>query len=100
MISIRVRKAKEGTILAMCDKELLGKTYNEGKAVLDLKKYGSFYEGKVVKEEAKELKNAIKSASIINAVGKKAITILKRAGIKTNGSRTIDGVPHLQVYKI
>jgi len=97
---MNLRKTKEGTILAICDSELLGKTFEEGKSTLDLDKYKGFYEGRTVKEEDDSLSKAISSSDSINAVGKRAIESLKKAGFDITGIKTVQKVPHLQVYKL
>jgi len=54
-------------ILALCDKNLLGKKIEDQNIQLDLS--SSFYKGE--EADIEELKKLIKKAYIINAVGKK-----------------------------
>ena len=89
----------ERTTLAVCDEDLLGKVFEEGDAILDLKTYRSFYDGESVTEaEAIEL---IKAAKSMNIVGKKSIAAARKAiGVSEKSVKKIGEVPHLQVYYI
>ncbi len=86
------------TVVAICDKEILGKRFEEGIKQLHVKE--SFYkgeEGKIVEEE--ELIRLIKSYNMedatFNIVGKKAIeAAIKAKLINENSIATIDGIPY------
>ncbi len=87
-------------VLAACDEELLGKTFSSKNMVLDLKAYAGFYNGaKTSGEKAVEL---MRSADNLNLVGKKSIELAKKAfaDLNTKNVKKINGVPHLQVYRI
>lgn len=58
-------------ILAVCDKDILGKCLEENSLVLDLS--SSFYDG--TEKNAEETKKDIKKAYIINLVGKKSVQL-------------------------
>lgn len=81
-------------VVAVCDKELLGKVFESEKFQLDIKE--SFYKGKEVSEE--ELleimsKMAAEDATF-NIVGKKSVnTALKAELITEDGIKDIRGVP-------
>lgn len=81
-------------ILAICDSELIGKKFTEGKKQLDLT--SNFYKGKEIKEnEAKEL---MKQAYMINLVGKKSVDLaLKNKYVKKENIIFIAKIPHAQV---
>jgi hypothetical protein len=81
-------------VVAICDKELLGKYFEEGKFQLDVKK--SFYGGEKTSKE--ELRKIIEKMSggdaTFNIVGKKAINCaLKKGIISEEGIKKIQGVP-------
>ena len=60
-------------VLGICDKEIKGKKFEEGKLVLDL---GSdFYNGEECSKE--EILKLCKKAYIINAVGEKTVSFLR-----------------------
>ena len=70
-------------IVAICDKELIGKKFEENLLQLDVKE--SFYKGEEVsKEKALEiLRNMKKEDATFNIVGKKSIETAKEAEIIT-----------------
>jgi hypothetical protein len=81
-------------IVAICDKELLGKKFEDEKFQLEVKE--SFYKGKEVNE--KELVDIMRDWSMedatFNIVGKKAVNIALKVGlINQEGIREIQGVP-------
>jgi len=79
-------------VLAMADEELAGKEFEEGDFRLSV---GLFYQGELVDEE--RAKQLLKDATIINAVGKRAVGLLIEAGlIKERFVKTVQGVPHAQ----
>ena len=81
-------------ILAVCDSDLLGKSYTEGKKQLDLK--SSFYKGEETKE--KEIEELMKQACMINLVGKKSVDLaLKNKYIGKESVIFIAKIPHVQV---
>jgi hypothetical protein len=96
----RLITSSKGTILALCDDGLLGKKYSEGKMVLDLIRYRSFYEGEKLDESGEELKKMISEAGSINAVGEKSIRVLQEFGYDVSAAKSVQKVPHLHVYKI
>ena len=79
-------------ILAICDKELLGKVFEEGKFILDLS--SEFYNGEETNEE--QLEGLLKKVYIINAVGKKSVGFLKKNNIIEN-TNEISNIPYAQV---
>ena len=85
------------SVLAACDRELIGKTLAEGK--IRFKVSESFYGGTLVKEE--ELLGMLEEHDNINLVGKKCVNAALGKGlIRESGIIRIKGVPHAQVFKI
>ena len=85
-------------IVAICDKELLGKYFEEGNFQLDVKE--SFFAGKDISE--KELLEIIKKESMedatFNIIGEKSISCALKAGIiLESGIKKIRGVPYAVV---
>ena len=94
---VKVHKAKEGIILAVCDSDILGKKFETEKLQLDLT--SSFYQGEEVSED--ELRELIKTAYIINLVGEKSLEFVVKEGIiEKENAITIDGVPHAQIVLV
>lgn len=81
-------------VVAICDKELLGKYFEEGKFQLDIKK--SFFSGEEFsKEKAIELiKNFSREDATFNIVGKKSVDCAIQAGIISKESiKKIQEIP-------
>jgi hypothetical protein len=81
-------------VVAVCDKELLGNRFEEGKFQLDVKE--NFFKGKEVsEEEALEImKNMKLEDSTFNIIGKKAVnTALKAEIITKDGVGKIADIP-------
>ncbi len=96
MFSIKIFKTADHVLLAVCDKELLGREFREGEKLL---KIGSFYAGENCDEV--KLKKIIKEATIINAVGEKAVKVLESMGlIHPEAVIRIKDIPHVQVVKL
>ena len=81
-------------VVAVCDKELIGKKFEEGKFQLDIKE--NFFKGKESsKEEVLEImKNMKLEDSTFNLVGKKSISVALKAGIiSEKGVKKINNIP-------
>jgi len=81
-------------VVAICDKELLGKKFEEGKFQLDIKE--NFYKGKEVNEEAiiEIMEKMSAEDTTFNIVGEKSINAALKAGIiSIKGIRRIKEVP-------
>lgn len=95
MIYVKIHSGDKKEIVAICDKELVGKKFSEGRLCLDVKE--DFYKGEIANEE--EVKEILRGAENLNLVGKKAVGIaLKEKIIEENSVLKIKGVPHAQVY--
>lgn len=84
-------------VIAICDSELLGKTFEQGKFQLHVKE--SFYKGKTGKKVSeKELLEIInhhsKEDASFNIIGEKSISIaLKAEIISEEGIKKIQNIP-------
>ncbi len=91
---IKKHNANGKIILAICDKDILGKTFEQGDAFLDLN--SEFYKGK--KAQKKEIIEEINKAYIINAAGKKTVQLLIKEGFALNSSlKYVENIPYIQV---
>ncbi len=89
------------TVITVCDKELLGKTFEEGNKQLDIKE--SFYkgeEGKIMATE--EIKKIIQvwaqEDATFNIVGEKSIQLfLQKNIIDKNSVRNINKIPYAMI---
>ncbi len=91
MILVKVHES----VVAMCDDDLVGKRFEEGKRVLDVSE--RFYKGEELDME--EVKRILREGSNLNLVGKEIINVaLKEKVINEEDVVYIEGVPHAQVY--
>ena len=96
MISVRIYRRGSDTLVAACDKELLGKTFREGNLRLEVT---SFYEGEDADEEM--LLNRLSFCTVANLVGKKTVAAATEHNLISDDCViTIDGVPHVQLVKM
>lgn len=81
-------------VVAVCDKELLGKRFEEGKFQLDIKE--SFYKGEEVDEEEaiRIMRIMSREDATFNIVGKDSVCTAMKAGvIEDEGIGEIQGIP-------
>jgi hypothetical protein len=96
-IYMRVSETHEHYVVAMCDKQLLGKTLTEG--AIKFKISEEFYGGELV--DAKTCLGHLRRATIANMVGKKSVQTAINAGlVHEQAICYIDGHPHAQWVKL
>ena len=101
MIYIRLHETDKGVIVAMCDKDLLGKELKEGKRELDLKRYSDFYKGDLVDGKAAGRMISEEEIYTANIVGKESVGICMEKGLASaQDIAEIAGVPYLHIYRI
>ncbi len=84
-------------IVAVCDKDIIGKKFREGELVLKLEE--AFYKGNETCNE--EVKEALMEATIANLSGKKSIACAVDCGcIDPDTVVFIEGIPHAQMVRI
>ncbi len=87
----------EEVLLAACDKDVLGKTLEEGDIQLDVKE--NFYGGQRINTD--RLKRELKSCTIANLVGEKTVEAAIEIGFGSEEDiMKIEGIPHLQVVRL
>lgn len=80
--------------MAACDEDLLGETFREGKAKLEVKE--AFYGGEVVDRD--ELERRLGAATIANLTGEETVGAATELGfVDPVHVLRIDGVPHAQL---
>lgn len=96
---LKVHNTPTGKIIAVCDKELIGKVLDDGTIFMDLDKNRSFYVGKIASKD--EIKRELESFSSINFVGKNAIDLLLGMNLVEKDSvEKVSNVPFVQVYDL
>ncbi len=89
---VKITKAYRN-IVTVCDSNLLGKKFEEGKFQLDIKE--NFFKGKKLSKEKtiKIMQNMSKDDAIFNIVGKKSVNAaLKSKIISQEGIKKIQGI--------
>ena len=90
---VNIHSTPNGKMLAICDKNLLGKTFEEGELQLDLST--RFYQGEDMPDDL--LAELVKEARIINAVGEESVRFLREHKlIEDSNTQKIAGIPHAQ----
>ncbi|MCX6708164.1 MAG: DUF424 family protein [Candidatus Woesearchaeota archaeon] len=94
---VKIHKKESRTIIAVCDKDLLGKLFEENGKQLDLR--GEFYKGEEL--EIEEIGDLIRNADGVNLVGQEAINLgLQEGVIGQENIIIIKGIPHAQAILI
>ncbi len=93
----KIHVAGAKTVLAACDAELIGKTLKFGEVDFHISE--GFYKGKRVSEEG--LSKLLDEHNNINLVGKKVVSVaLKKDLISERAIIKIEGIPHVQIYRL
>lgn len=94
---MKIHKSGDSTIVALCDRELIGKTLKEGNITVTVTE--EFYKGKLVsREEAFEI---LSKAANINIFGERAVSCAIECGVvDKNNVKIINEVAHAQVFRI
>ena len=95
--SVKVSDYQKNLMVNICDIDLLGKNLVEDQLNMNISK--SYYGEKIIEHE--EAKHLLKNASIINMVGKNAVSLSIELGVGSeNGVKKVAGVPFLIVFKM
>ena len=96
-IYFKVHKSPKGDVLAVCDKELIGKILEENHFHFEI--YRSFYKGEKI--TSKELKKLIHEFDNINLVGERSVKVAISEKIASEKNVIIiKNVPHVQIFTI
>lgn len=96
-IYFKVHESQNRKVLAVCDKDIVGKILEENQFYFDITE--SFYKGEEITSD--ELKKMIREFDNINLVGEKSIevAISEKITSKKNVIR-IKNIPHVQIFTI
>lgn len=101
MIYFNSYATDHGSVVAMCDEELIGRVLREGKLVVDLDRYAPFYKGELLGEAEAAGRISSERMYSANIVGERSVGIVVKFGLVDAGSvRRVEGVPFVQVYVI
>ena len=97
MMYVKIHKNQDREILAVCDEDILGKTFEEGD--LQIKISEVFYKGE--KKSEKDTLDLINHFDNISLVGVKTIKLaLDNELIEESSIIIINGIPHVQIYNL
>lgn len=97
MICIKIYKRGKDVLIAACDEKLIGKTFEEGKFQIEVRK--DFYDGERVTPEI--LKEFLENSTIANLVGDETIKCAIEMGlIDPDCVIKIKGIPHAQMVRM
>jgi len=97
MIYLKINRTELSEIIAVCDEELIGKSFSENNLKLDVTE--RFYKGKLMNEE--EIIEKLKNARNINIVGKNSINLaIKHRIIDKDSVIKIKNIPHAVIFEL
>ncbi len=93
--SVRISDYQKNTMVNMCDAELMGKDIVDGELKIQISE--SYYGKQLVDKD--EAISFLKSASIMNLVGKETISLAIDLGIGSeSGIKIISNIPFLIIF--
>jgi len=93
--SVRISDYQKNTMLNMCDAELVGKEVVDGELKIHISE--NYYGKQIVEKD--EATSMLKSASILNLVGKETISLAIDLGIGSkDGVKIISNIPFLIIF--
>jgi len=91
------RSTEEGLLVAICDDDVLGESFEEGELSLTVTE--EFYGTDAVAEESALA--SLRRATVANLVGERTVAMAIEAGIvEEQNVLDIDGTPHAQVLSV
>jgi hypothetical protein len=97
MMLVKLHKKDKRTIVAVCDKDLIGKLLEESGKQLDLR--SDFYKGE--ERSVQEIGDLMRNADGVNLVGEEAIALgLQEGVIEKEQVMKVKGIPHAQAVLI
>ena len=96
-VFLRVIKDAKHTLVAVCDSNILGKTFREGKLKLEVKE--DFYKG--VPSSIPDALREIRSADIANLAGNNIVDAAVQEGfVDPSAIVRVGGISHVQIVRL
>ncbi len=96
-VFVNIRRWGGHILLAICDAEILGKTFREEGIVFTV--HEEFYKG--LKMDVDEAVKLVDQSTIVNMVGQNIVTkAMERGFVHPEAILNISGVPHAQIVKV
>ena len=94
---MKTHESDANVLIAVCDKNIVGKTFREGELILKLDE--GFYKGDEATDD--EIKNALCCATVANIAGEKSIACAVDCGVIDQDTIIyIEGIPHAQMVQL
>lgn len=94
---LKIHRSPNQTLVAVCDKELIGKKLEKGEIVIDISE--GFYKGEIASEET--IIQAIRNAPSANIFGTRSVQCAIDSGaVDPECVIYIEGIPHAQIYRL
>ncbi len=94
---MKKHKTDDGVVVAACDRDILGKTFEENNLVLNIDE--KFFGGEVC--ELEEIETELKTACTSHIAGNNIISrLIERKVLDKNSILEISGVKHVMVFRI
>lgn len=94
---LKVHNSGTNVVVAICDKEILGKTLKEGSITVTVNE--GFFCGEIV--DAERVEKTLKNATTANLFGERCVQCAVNCGVVNPESVIyINDVPHAQVFRI
>ncbi len=95
--AVKVSDYQKKKMLNICDADLLGKKITQDDLTMNISE--SYYGDRFV--EAEEAETLLKTSSIINMVGKEAVSLSVKLGVGSeSGIKIVSGVPFLIIFNV
>ena len=92
-----LKKQGGNTVLAVCDRDLLGRELRHGKVVFQIR--DTFYKGSLMNLE--EAIGLVRQSTIVNMVGRRIVQKAVEEGlVHPDAVLEIQGVPHAQIVRV
>lgn len=96
---MKIHRGQGKKIVAVCDRELIGKVLEDGDKFMDLNTYSSFYAGEPATKQ--RISEELGDFSSANIVGKKAVKTALELGLtEEKNVMYINDIPHIQIYRL
>ncbi len=96
---LTVRETKTGKIISVCDKNIVGKVFEENETVMDLRTSFYYEEGLTIEADIEKIIEEITDAFTSSIVGNEIVEILLKQGIIRN-FREICGIKYAMTVRI
>lgn len=94
---IKIYDTEESVLVAVCDRDLIGKTYRDSGLKLEVSE--EFYKGELV--DTDQVQTALLEATTANIVGEQSMAAAISCGaIDPKSVIVISGIPHAQMFYV